>query len=146
MNIPFEKNTVADVLKEMHIARAGDATIRQTVAIAEELEKITGQKFIHLEMGSPGLPPSQIGIEAQKKALDSGVASKYPNISGIEPLKKQASRFIKAFLDIDVDPEGAYGRFNDGNLRIIYRHHASESGEGHDTVHRPGILRAAAAG
>ena len=76
MNIPFEKNTVADVLKEMHIARAGDATIRQTVAIAEELEKITGQKFIHLEMGSPGLPPSQIGIEAQKKALDSGVASK----------------------------------------------------------------------
>ena len=106
MNIPFEKNTVADVLKEMHIARAGDATIRQTVAIAEELEKITGQKFIHLEMGSPGLPPSQIGIEAQKKALDSGVASKYPNISGIEPLKKQASRFIKAFLDIDVDPEG----------------------------------------
>ena len=39
-------------------------------------------------------------------ALDNGVASSYPNISGIAPLKEQASRFVKAFLDIDVKPEG----------------------------------------
>lgn len=57
-------------------------------------------------MGSPGLPASHIGIEAQKKALDSGVAQKYPNISGIAPLKKQASRFVKAFLNVDINPEG----------------------------------------
>ena len=92
MEIPFSKETVNEVLQKMHIPHVGNATIRQTVALSEELEKITGQKFVHLEMGSPGLPASHIGIEAQKKALDSGVASKYPNISGIEPLKKQASR------------------------------------------------------
>ena len=106
MNIPFDKKTVDDVLKKMHISTVGNATIRQTVALSEELEKITGQKFVHLEMGSPGLEASRIGIEAQKKALDSGVANKYPNIAGIAPLKEQASRFVKAFLNIDVKPEG----------------------------------------
>ena len=106
MGIPFDKNMVAEVLRGMRITNVGDATIRQTVAIAEELERRTGEKFIHLEMGSPGLPANRIGIEAQKEALDKGVASAYPNIAGITPLKEQASRFVKAFLNIDVRPEG----------------------------------------
>lgn len=106
MGIPFQKEVVEDVLQTMRVSKVGEATIRQTVAISEELERRTGEKFIHLEMGSPGLPASRIGIEAQKAALDAGVASAYPNISGITPLKEQASRFVKAFLDIDVRPEG----------------------------------------
>lgn len=106
MGIPFKKELVDGVLDKMHIARVGDATIRQTVAMAEELERQTGEKFVHLEMGSPGLPASTVGIEAQKAALDSGVASAYPNISGITPLKEQASRFIKAFIGVDVSAEG----------------------------------------
>lgn len=106
MGIPFDKDMVEGVLRRMHIARAGDATIRQTVALSEELERMTGEKFVHLEMGSPGLPASSVGIEAQKAALDSGVANAYPNIAGIAPLKEQASRFIKAFLNIDVNPDG----------------------------------------
>lgn len=105
MEIPFDRKTVGEVLHKMHIAHAGDATIRQTLALAEELERITGRKFVHLELGSPGLPASRIGIEAQKQALDAGVANKYPNIAGITPLKQQASRFVKAFLGIDVRPE-----------------------------------------
>ena len=106
MGIPFQHDVVEDVLQRMRISKVGDATIRQTVALSEELERRTGEKFIHLEMGSPGLPASRFGIEAQKEALDNGVASSYPNISGIAPLKEQASRFVKAFLDIDVKPEG----------------------------------------
>lgn len=106
MGIPFQRDVVEDVLQRMRISKMGDATIRQTVALSEELERRTGEKFIHLEMGSPGLPASRFGIEAQKEALDNGVASSYPNISGIAPLKEQASRFVKAFLDIDVKPEG----------------------------------------
>ncbi|WP_106484948.1 pyridoxal phosphate-dependent aminotransferase [Bacteroides sp. Marseille-P3684] len=106
MGIPFQRDVVEDVLQRMRISKVGDATIRQTVALSEELERRTGEKFIHLEMGSPGLPASRFGIEAQKEALDNGVASSYPNISGITPLKEQASRFVKAFLDIDVKPEG----------------------------------------
>jgi len=38
---------------------------------------------------------SSIGIEAEIAALKQGVASIYPDISGIEPLKKETSRFIK---------------------------------------------------
>ncbi len=106
MGIPFQKEMVDEVLQKMHISRVGDATIRQTVALSEELEYRTGEKFVHLEMGSPGLPACQVGITAQKEALDKGIASAYPNISGITPLKEQASRFVKAFLDIDVNPEG----------------------------------------
>ena len=106
MVIPFQRDVVEDVLQRMRISKVGDATIRQPVALSEELERRTGEKFIHLEMGSPGLPASRLGIEAQKEALDNGVASSYPNISGIAPLKEQASRFVKAFLDIDVKPEG----------------------------------------
>ena len=106
MGIPFQRDVVEDVLQRMRISKVGDATIRQTVALSEELERRIGEKFIHLEMGSPGLPASRFGIEAQKEALDNGVASSYPNISGIAPLKEQASRFVKAFLDIDVKPEG----------------------------------------
>lgn len=106
MGIPFQRDVVEDVLQRMRISKVGDATIRQTVALSEELERRTGEKFIHLEMGSPGLPASRLGIEAQKEALDNGVASSYPNISGIAPLKEQASRFVKAFLDIDVKLEG----------------------------------------
>ena len=110
MNIPFDKKTVEDVLQKLHIQRAGDATIRQTVAIAEELEEITGQKFVHLEMGSPGLPASLIGIEAQKEALDNGVANKYPNIAGIAPLKEQASRFIRLSLTLMSNRTAAFLR------------------------------------
>lgn len=106
METPFSKEVVADVLKKLGIADVSKATIRQTVAVSEELERLTGNKFIHLEMGSPGLRASQIGIDAQKKALDAGVPSKYPNIAGIQPLKENASRFVKAFLNIDVNPEG----------------------------------------
>jgi aspartate/methionine/tyrosine aminotransferase len=59
-----------------------------------------------MEMGVPGLPPTQIGVDAQKAALDRGVAAIYPDIFGIQPLKYEISRFVKNFLDVDVSPEG----------------------------------------
>ena len=105
MNIPFSKDTVDGVLKRLDIADPSKATIRQMARIAEELETESGQPFIHLEIGSPGLPAQAVGVAAQKKALDAGVANKYPNIMGIQPLKESASRFIKAFVGIDVAPE-----------------------------------------
>ncbi len=57
-------------------------------------------------MGVPGLPAPSIGIEAEIAALKSGVASLYPDISGLRPLKKETSRFIKLFLDVNIDPQG----------------------------------------
>ena len=84
----------------------GKATIREVVAIATELEQRSGPEFIHMEMGVPGLKPAEVGVKAEIAALEQGVASIYPNINGLPELKKQASRFVKAFIDVDVSPEG----------------------------------------
>ena len=43
-----------------------------------------------------GLAANQIGIEAEKAALDRGVGSQYPAAAGVPELKKEASRFVKA--------------------------------------------------
>lgn len=106
MGIPFDKALVNRVMDDMHIPCIGKATIRQTAALARQIETLTGEPFIHLEMGSPGLPASTVGIHAQIDAISNGIPNVYPNIAGIPELKQEASRFIKAFLDIDVSPEG----------------------------------------
>ena len=59
-----------------------------------------------MEMGVPGLPPAAVGVEAEIEALRNGVASIYPVIDGLPRLKKEAARFVKAFIDVDVDPQG----------------------------------------
>jgi len=59
-----------------------------------------------MEMGVPGLPAPEIGINAEIEALKSGVGSLYPDIAGLRSLKEEASRFIKLFLDIDISPGG----------------------------------------
>lgn len=106
MRLPIDDSVLGSVLERLDISDISCATIRQSGEIARALEKITGIEFLHLEMGIPGLPPSRVGVEAECSALKSGVASIYPNMMGIPDLKTQASRFLKAFLDIEVKPEG----------------------------------------
>ena len=38
--------------------------------------------------------------------MQNGIASLYPDINGLPALKEEASRFIKAFINVDVAPEG----------------------------------------
>ncbi len=94
------------MLREADIADVSRASIRQNVVVGMELERITGESFIHLEQGVPGISACQIGIDAQKKALDDGIASVYPIISGLPVLKENASEFVKAFIDVDIAPKG----------------------------------------
>lgn len=88
----------------MNIPNIASATIRQILALAVRLERHLGDRFVHLEMGNPGLPASETGIEAECAALRSGIANQYPNISGIPKLKEAGSKFLKAFMDVDVPP------------------------------------------
>lgn len=106
MKRPFDSTLLDGILGEMEIADIARATIRQSGDIARRMEKATGEEFSHLEMGIPGLRPEEIGVAAEQAALASGVASIYPPMQGIPPLKQAASRFIKAFLDIDLAPAG----------------------------------------
>jgi aspartate/methionine/tyrosine aminotransferase len=103
---PIDYQIVTDVINEVNLPDLGWATIREIVKIVNLIEERTKEKYIRMEMGVPGLNPPQIAIEAEIKALQNGVASDYPMLDGIQPLKDEASRFIKNFMDIDVKPEG----------------------------------------
>lgn len=100
---PINNEVVFRKIKDSGLASVGKATIRELVRLVNEIEAATGEQFVRMEMGVPGLEPASIGIEAEIKALRSGVASKYPMIDGIPPLKKEIARFVKNFINIDVD-------------------------------------------
>ena len=99
---PVSTETFNETMGMMHIPNIASATIRQIMALATRLQDHLGEEFVHLEMGNPGLPASQAGIEAEREALAAGIANQYPNIAGIKPLKDAGSDFLKAFFDIDI--------------------------------------------
>ena len=97
---------IDSIVKELEIGDIGNASIRQIGAVVRAVEKRTGTEYIHFEMGVPGLPASAVGVKAECEALQRGVASVYPIIDGIPEIKEQASRFVKAFLNTDIAPQG----------------------------------------
>ncbi len=103
---PITPQQLDDAIRACGVGLLTEATIRQMCSVAAQAEDIAGEKMVHLEIGNPGLPASQVGVEAEKAALDAGVANQYPNIGGIPELKKAGERFIKAFLGVDVPAEG----------------------------------------
>lgn len=104
MSRVFSEELVADVARQMKVADLQNATIGDVLLVASRLEELTGIPFIRMDQGSPGLPANKIGIEAEKKALDAGLGSQYPAAAGVLELKEAASRFVKAFIDIEISP------------------------------------------
>lgn len=103
---PIKKEIVDDLIAQLGIQDFAKATIREVKQVAAKAEEQSGVEFIKMEMGIPGLPAARIGVEAQIKALQGGIASQYPDIQGNPELKKQASRFVKAFVGIDIHERG----------------------------------------
>lgn len=103
---PLDKKILEGTLSKFEIPDITTATIRQIAAVATHLEKEAEEKMVHLEMGNPGIEAENPGVEAEIEALRKGVANQYPNIAGIKELKENGSKFIKAFLDLDIDPNG----------------------------------------
>jgi aspartate/methionine/tyrosine aminotransferase len=104
--IPISEDLIAAIKKSTGVTSPGNASIREIVYLVNRIEKETGMEFVRMEMGVPGLAAPSIGIDAEIEALHKGVSSLYPEISGIRPLKQEASRFIKLFLNIDISPQG----------------------------------------
>lgn len=102
-NTPIPFDIVKQKIAESGLPKIGRATIREIVRLVNEIECATGLKYIRMEMGVPGIEPNSVGIEAEIQALRSGVASKYPMIDGVPALKKEISRFVKNFINIEVD-------------------------------------------
>ncbi len=103
---PINYEVVKRKIEESELPNVGKASIREIKKLIDGIEQEAGKKYIRMEMGVPGLPAAQVGIEAEIAALKKGVASIYPDIQGIPELKKESSLFVKLFLDVDVDPEG----------------------------------------
>lgn len=105
-NTPINAEIVRQKLQENKINDIGTATIREIKKLVDTIEKASGEKYVRMEMGIPGLDPVRIGIEAEKKALDAGIPAIYPDIFGTYNLKNEIQRFVKLFLNIDVSAEG----------------------------------------
>jgi len=115
------KEVVNAEIQKLGLQDLGKATIREIVMLVNNIEKVSNTKFVHLELGEPGLSSPEIGINGEIEALKNGVASSYPMIGGTDILKDEASKFIKNFINIDISPEscvptvgsmqGAYAAF-----------------------------------
>jgi aspartate/methionine/tyrosine aminotransferase len=100
---PINNEVVTRHIAESKIRNIGRASIREIKRLINGIEKETGEKFVRMEMGVPGLPATEIGVNAEIEALKRGVAAVYPDIEGVPALKQEAARFVKLFLDIEVD-------------------------------------------
>ena len=103
---PIPSEVVDKYVEQMGLENVGKASIREIKRLVDLVEQETGERYVRMEMGIPGLPPSKIGINAEKEALDKGIAALYPDIDGIPGLKKEISRFVKLFVGVDVDAKG----------------------------------------
>ncbi len=106
INTPIDAKIVSQKITESGLKEVGKASIREIKRLVDQIESATGEKYIRMEMGIPGLPPNQFGVDAQVEALQNGVAAIYPDIQGIPILKNEISRFVKNFLNINVKPDG----------------------------------------
>lgn len=103
---PINKELIDNTIREHGIQDFAKATIREVKGVAAHAEKESGVEFIKMEMGIPGLPAAQVGVDAQIKSLQNGIAHSYPEIQGLPALKEAASEFVKAFIGVDINPEG----------------------------------------
>lgn len=103
---PVCRDLVAQEMASLGIVDMSQATIREISRLARDLEQKSGAEFIHMEMGVPGLPPSEIGIEAEIAALRAGAAQAYPPVDGVPALKVEMAKFVRNFIGVEVSPEG----------------------------------------
>lgn len=106
MKTPIDTAIIAKAIDESKVHNVQRASIREVVRLVNAIEKLSGTKFVRMEMGVPGINAEKVGVEAEIEALRKGVAAIYPDIEGIKELKDEASRFIKLFLDVNVSPSG----------------------------------------
>jgi len=103
---PIDAQIVGQKIKASGLSDVGRASIRELVRLVNQIEQQTGDTYVRMEMGVPGLPAPEVGINAEIEALKAGVAAKYPMLDGLPILKQEISNFCKCFMDVDVKPAG----------------------------------------
>lgn len=118
MKTPVDKSIIDNAIQSVGIKDFEHITIFEMASVAVMSEKQSGVEFIRMEIGTPGLPSAEIGVNAQIAALQNGVAQYYADIVGTPELKHETSRFIKAFLNVDVSPKGCVP--TSGSMQGVY--------------------------
>ncbi len=101
---PIDAEVVGHAIHASGLSSVGRASIRELVKLINEIEQQTGETYVRMEMGVPGLRPPEVGINAEIEALKAGVAAKYPMLDGLPILKQEISKFCKSFMDVEVTP------------------------------------------
>ncbi len=108
MHFPLDKHIVDSICRQFGLRNfdeLGNASIRQLAGVVKNIEQATGVEYVNMALGEPGLPASEIGIEAEHQALLDGCAAHYPIIIGIPAVKKWGSEFVRAFVNLQRPPE-----------------------------------------
>ena len=67
-NTPINFEVVKKKIEESNLSDVGTASIREIKKLVDEIEEETGDRYIRMEMGVPGLEPASVGTEAEIKA------------------------------------------------------------------------------
>jgi aspartate/methionine/tyrosine aminotransferase len=105
---PIDAEIVKREIKKTGLKSVGLASIRELVRLVDHIEAATGETFIRMEMGIPGLSPPKIATDAEIAALEKGVGAKYPPFDGIPELKNEISRFVESFLDVKINSQACF--------------------------------------
>ena len=105
MKTPIEKSIVDRLIADLGINDFAKATIREVKQVAAKAEQASGVEFIKMEMGIPGLPAAQVGVDAQVKALREGIAHSYPDIQGAPVTGSMQGTFASFLTCSQCDPQ-----------------------------------------
>ncbi len=140
-NTPVDYDIVQKILSEDTVKFLSKASIREIVRIVNKIEAASGQKFIRMEMGVPGMDVSEIAKQGEIEALKNGKASKYALLDGVPELKQEISKFVKLFLDINVSPDGCIPTVGSlqGSMLLFMVANRREAGETQTLFLDPGF-------
>lgn len=100
--VPFDRATVRRIVAAQQFD-VRTASIREMNNLVNAIERELEVGFIRMEFGIPGLPTSEIAVEAEIEALREGrVGHVYAPFEGLPALKEEASRFARLFMDVEI--------------------------------------------
>lgn len=103
--VPFDRDRIAGIIEKTGFDPA-NLSIREANRLVSLVEEDLGVKFVRMEFGIPNLPYDPVGAEtAARIERERQASAQYPPFDGVPELKREAARFMKNFLDIDVPAE-----------------------------------------
>ena len=100
--VPFDRDAVRRIVDAQPFD-VRKASIREMNRLVNAIEAGLTVRFIRMEFGSPGLPVSDIAVQAEIEALrDLHVGNVYAPFDGLPELREEAARFVKLFMGLDV--------------------------------------------